>query len=186
VKYTLRRGPLAPVVTWRLTDDALIERRGGKPERRLLLADLKSARVVPGANRYVPGERVLRLTFAKASTAISSHGFEGLALYRDQGAVFGAFVRAVLVQAAGMATSAKYEIGAARGAGMLAGAAAILAAGVVIVLIAAIAGRQWALGLELSARLGFVLLLMIAVAPWLRRERSRIFDPASPPADLLA
>jgi len=186
VNYTLRRGPLAPVVTWRLTDDALIEQRGGKPERRLPLADLKSARVAPGANRYVPGERVLRLSFPKTSIAISSHGFEGLALYRDQGAVFGAFVRAVLVQAAAKAPGAQYEVGAARGAGMLAGAAAILAAGVLIVLVAAIVGRQWALGLELSARLGFVLLLMIAVAPWLRRERRHSFDPASPPADLLA
>ena len=41
-------------------------------------------------------ERVLRLTFKSGSTAISSHGFEGLAVYRDQGAVFGGFVRACL------------------------------------------------------------------------------------------
>jgi hypothetical protein len=184
VTYTVRRGLFDKPATWRLDGDTLIENRGGKA-KAWRLADLRVARLVAGTNRYVPGERILRLSFRKGGAAISSHSVVGVAQFRDQGEDFAEFVREVCDAAGLAAPMARFEGGSNRGAGLFVGAAAILGCGIVLVLLGAIAARQWALGAELVARFTFVLLLMLAVAPWLPGAQARRFEPRAIPADLL-
>lgn len=180
MSYTVRRGLFDKPATWRLDGDILIESRDGK-DKAWRLADLRLARLVAGTNRYVPGERILRLSFRKGGAAISSHSVLGLAQYRDQGDEFSDLVRDICERADQAAPTARFELGANRGAGLFVGAAAILGCGIVMLLIGAIAARQWALGAELVARFVFVLLLMLAVAPWLPGAQARRFDPKAAP-----
>jgi hypothetical protein len=184
VTYTVRRGLFDKAATWRLEGDALIESRDGK-DKAWPLEGLRVARLVAGTNRYVPGERILRLSFRKGGVGISSHSVAGLAQYRDQGETFSDFVREVCEAAGVAAPKARFEGGTNRGAGLFIGAAAILGCGIVLLLIGAVAARQWGLGAELVARFVFVLLLMLAVAPWLPGAQARRFDPRAVPSDLL-
>jgi hypothetical protein len=184
VSYTVRRGLFDKPATWRLDGETLIESRDGK-DKAWPLADLRVARLVAGTNRYVPGERILRLSFRKGGVAIGSHSVVGVAQYRDQGEAFSDLVREVCGRAGVAAPAARFEGGANRGAGLFVGAAAILGCGIVLVLLGAVAARQWALGAELMSRFVFVLFLMLAVAPWLPGAQARKFDPRSVPEDLL-
>jgi hypothetical protein len=184
VSYTVRRGLFDKPAAWRLDGDVLVESRDGK-DKAWPLEGLRAARLVAGTNRYVPGERILRLSFRKGSVGVSSHSVMGLAQYRDQGEAFSDLVREVCARASLVAPTARFEGGANRGAGLFVGAAAILGCGIVMLLLGAVAARQWALGAELVARFSFVLLLMLAVAPWLPGAQARRFDPRAVPPDLL-
>lgn len=184
MSYTVRRGLFDKPATWRVDGDALIESRQGK-DKAWPLATLRVARLVAGTNRYVPGERILRLSFRKGGVGISSHSAEAIGRYRDQSDAFSDLVRDICETAGVAAPTARFEHGSRRGAGLFIGAAAILGCGIVLVLLGTIAARQWALGAELVARFAFVLLLMLAVAPWLPGAQARRFDPRDLPTDLL-
>ena len=184
MSYTVRRGLFDKPATFRLDGETLIESRDGK-DKAWPLGELRAARLAAGTNRYVPGERILRLSFRKGGVAVSSHTVAGMAQYRDQGEAFADFVQNVCEAAAAAAPAARFEAGSNRGAGLFIGAAAILGCGIVLILLGAVAARQWALGAELVARFAFVLLLMLAVAPWLPGARARRFDPRAVPRDLL-
>ena len=184
MSYTVRRGLFDKPATWRLEGETLIESRDGK-DKAWPLGELRVARLLPGTNRYVPGERILRLSFRKGGVGISSHSVMGIAQYRDQGDAFSELVRDVCERAGTAAPAARFEGGANRGAGLFVGAAAILGCGIVVLLLGAVVARQWALGAELVSRFAFVLLLMLAIAPWLPGARARRFDPGAVPADLL-
>jgi hypothetical protein len=184
VSYTVRRGLFDKPATWRLDGDTLIESRDGK-DRAWPLETLRVARLVAGTNRYVPGERILRLSFRKGGVGISSHSVLGVAQYRDQSEAFSVLVRDLCNRASLAAPTARFEGGANRGAGLFVGAAAILGCGIVMLLLVAVAARQWALGAEFVARFVFALLLMLAVAPWLPGAQARRFDPRAVPSDLL-
>jgi hypothetical protein len=118
-------------------------------------------------------------------TSFSSHSFQGLAQYADQRASFGAFVRAVCTEGWVSAPRARFEVGTVRGEGLLAGAMAILAGGMLLVLFGAMTAGALSLGAEIAARLAFVLILMLAVSPWLPGGRLRTFDPTEIPRDVL-
>ena len=180
MSYSVRRGLFDKPATFRLDGDRLIESRDGK-DKVWSLAELRAARLAAGTNRYVPGERILRLSFRKGGLSIGSHTVAGLAQYRDQGEAFAEFVQNVCDAAVVAAPAARFEAGSNRGAGLFIGAAAILGCGIVLILLGAVAARQWALGAELVARFAFVFLLMLAVAPWLPGAKARRFDPHAVP-----
>ena len=182
--YTVRRGLFDQPTTFRLDGETLIESRGGK-DKAWPLGELRAARLAAGTNRYVPGERILRLSFRKGALSVGSHSVAGLAQYRDQGEAFADFVQDVCETAVLAAPAARFEAGSPRGAGLFIGAAAILGCGIALILLVAVAARQWALGAELVARFAFALLLMLAVAPWLSGAKARRFDPHDVPRDLL-
>lgn len=184
MSYTVRRGPFEKPVTWRLDGDALVQRRNST-EMSWRLDQLRIVRLTAGTNRYSPGERVLRLGFRKGGVSIGSHDYRGIAQYQDQGEAFSNLVRDICETARIAAPAARFEGGDSRGVGLFFGAAAILGCGIGLLLIGAVAARAWALGADLAARFVFVLLLMLAVAPWLPGGRARGFDPANVPSDLL-
>jgi len=183
VIYSQRRTPFEAPAAWRLEDGALV--RQGKSARSYPLNDLRSARLMRTGRRHGLRTITLRLRFRSGAVVIGSHGFGPRLTYADQTAAFAPFVRALLAQAAVQAPSARYEIGSDRAGGVFVGAAAILGAGLALVLMAAIAADQFTLGLEMAARLAFVLILMLAVWPWLSGLSVRRFDPAAVPPALL-
>ena len=184
--YVTRPGPFTPPTTWRVEAGALSENRIGRPERRWPLSGVRVVRLAPAANRYVPDTAVLRVVFRTRAVSIGSHSFEGLGHYRDQTQAFGGFVRALCAEVAAAAPAARFEAGRDRAAGVFTGAMAILAAGIVFMLLASVAGGLYALGLNLTARLAFVLLLMVAAQPWLAGAGPRRFDPGHVTAETLA
>lgn len=184
--YAVRQGAFRGETTWRLTEGALIESQAGRRERVWPFSALRLIRIAPGANRYVPGETVMRMVFRRGAVNIGSHSFRGLALYEDQSRAFATWVRAVCAEAARTAPGARFEAGVIWTGGVFLGAMVLLGAGVAALLVVSLSTGASALGLDLAARLSFGLMLMIAVQPWLSAAGSRRFDPAAIPAEVLA
>jgi hypothetical protein len=183
VIYSQRRTPFEAPAEWRLEDGVLV--LSGKAPRAFPLSDLRSARLIPSARRQGLKTVTLRLAFRKGVAAVGSHGFGPKLAYLDQTSAFAPFVRALLLEAQHQAPSARYQVGSERTRGVFFGAGAILAAGLVLVLMAAIAAGELTLGLEMAARLSFVLIVMLAIWPWLSGLNVRRFDPGAPPPELL-
>ncbi len=180
--YAARPGPIGKVLTWRLEGDTLVE--DGARTRRLPLSDLRAANL----SRESRGlqRRVLRLDFgAGRLIRIPSLSFERALAPQDRSPAFAAFVRRLLAAAAARSAGARFETGESRLARLYAGAAAILGVGLVLTLMAALVADAAALGVELAARLAFVLLLMLAAWPWVVRAGVRSFDPLAIPRELL-
>lgn len=162
-------------------------RRGARTgERRWPLASLKRAEIGRAERGWATGERRLALTFAGGRVALTSASYDGLAARRDQGDAFAAFAGALLAQAAAAAPDARFLRAAPPFAMSLIWICGLLGAGAAIVAgFGAMSGAA-ALGLDLGARLTFVLLLLASLWPWLGDERRRAFDPIAPAPDLLA
>lgn len=189
--YAVRRGPFEKTMTFRLSGGDLVQSLPGKPDKAWPLHHLRAVRIAPGVNRYVPDEIVLRLVFRKGAirlgaVSMGSHSFQGLANYADQRASFIPFAREVCREAANVTPPVRFEHGAARAAGVFTGAMMILGAGVILLLIAALGAGAAGLGVDLAARLAFVLMVMLAVQPWLTGAGPRRFDPRSIPPDVLS
>jgi len=162
-------------------------RRGARTgERRWPLTSLKRAEIGQADRGWATGERRLTLTFAGGKVALTSASYEGFAARRDQGAAFAAFARALLAQAADAAPGARFLRAAPPFAMGLAWTCGLLGAGAAIVAGFGALSGALALGLDLGARLTFVLLLLASLWPWLGDERRRAFDPGAPAPDLLA
>jgi hypothetical protein len=185
--YAVRQGAFRKETTWSLTEGALVESQAGRGERVWPFSALRQIRIAPGANRYVPGEVVMRMVFyRRRAIDIGSHSFRGVARYEDRSRVFAAWVRSVCAEAARTAPGARFEAGAAWTGGVFLGAAVLLGIGVAALLAVSLSTGANLLGLDLAARLSFGLLLMIAIQPWLSAAGSRRFDPLAIPADVLA
>ena len=182
--YVVRQGAFRRETTWRLTEGALVESQAGARERAWPFSALRLVRIAPGANRYVPGETVMRMAFRRGTVAIGSHSFRGVAQYEDQSRAFAAWVRAVCAEAARTAPGARFEAGTAWTGGVFLGAMVLLGLGVAALLAVSLSTGASGLGLDLAARLSFGLMLMIAVQPWLSAAGSRRFDPDAIPADV--
>jgi hypothetical protein len=177
VIYAVRRRPCGPQTVWRLED-------GPRP-RRWPLADLRSLRIeTPPKSRALTG-RIARLGFPRHGLSLGSHSFGAGFSVLDQTADFTTFVRALCAEAAVRAPRARFEAGGARIAGIFAGAVAIFTVGLVVVVLATVTAGAYTLGLELGARLAFVLILLVAAWPWLSRLDRRGFDPLNAPHELL-
>jgi hypothetical protein len=179
VIYEVRRGPLSKPTTFRLEEGVLEE--DGPRKAHFVLKDLKRAQLIDGADRMAPGEQILALWFGRRRVAISSHSYARFGLRTDQSETFTPFVQAVLAQAAVAAPNAAFLLSDRPAAGIYGGVLAILAGGVILVLVATLVSGQPALGADLSSRLVFGLLLMLCPLPWLSGWRRRTFDPKAPP-----
>lgn len=168
-------------VLWRLEGDVLVEE--GPKARRLPLSTLRAANLSQEARGL--GRRILRLTFARAVVRIPSHSFDKPLSLADQSAAFAEFARQLLAAAAQAAPAARFETGESKVGRLYIGAAAIIAAGLALTLLASLVADAPALGVEMAARLSFVLLLMFAAWPWIGSLGVRPFDPRAVPQDLL-
>ena len=179
--YTCRPRPWARLAEWRLEDDTLSG--AVRPHR---LVDLRSVRIARGDGRYAPDALTVRLSFRTGAVDLSSLSFRDRLSPTDQTPELAAFTEKLLARAALLAPSARYETGKSFVPGLFLGAAAILGAGILAVLLATLAAGSYALGLELAARLSFVLILMFALWPWIAALGLRRFDPAAIPPGLLS
>lgn len=158
----------------------MIEVAGSKT-RRLPLADLRMLRIagLPGGPR-----RAVTLRFAGGRCVIPSHSWRGPGRFDDRMETFSPLVRALAERAADLAPRARFVT-----AGLELGEAflwtmGLLGIGAVVVLAVSIGAGAVSLGLDLSARLVFVLILMVAALPWLKRGGGAL-DPRAIPGSLL-
>lgn len=184
-RYTVRRSALEKPLAWSLEDGDLVRRRDGAPDRRWALSGLRRVTIGKGGNRYAPGRTVARLTFRDGAVQIGSHGFSGLGRFDDQSTAFAAFVREVCAQGAVAAPTTRFDTGAPTIQGMMFGTGALLAGGAVVILLSSLMSGMFGLGIEIAARLFFVLCLMLAFAPWIGDARASRFDPKAIPPEVL-
>jgi hypothetical protein len=177
--YQARRGPLGKPTTWRLENGALVIE--GPRAARFELSKLRRVALTDGKSRLAPGERVLSLGFQRRRLVISSHGYGRLGMREDNSAAFIPFARAVIEGAAAAAPGAKFQTSETAALGVYGAVLALTAAGLALTLLATFAVGQYALGLDLGARLAFALILLAAPLPWLKGWRGVAFDPAAPP-----
>jgi hypothetical protein len=169
-------------MVWVLEGETLVE--DGVRTRRLPLADLRTANLSREARGLT--RRILQLDFGRGRLVrIPSLTFEQRLAPADQTPAFAAFARELLATASQAAPSARFETGRSRLTRLYFGAGAILLVGLVLTLLAAFVADAAALGVELAARLGFVLILMIAAWPWIGAFGVRPIDPHSIPRELL-
>ena len=184
--YTVRETPLRGETVWSVEDGDLVRRRAGQETRRPLTA-LTRMTLRRRLNRYGPDVALAELRFGRTAFAFSSQGWRGLGQPEDRSAAFSAFVRALAAHAADHAPSARFQVAgqaAAWSQGGLYWIAALLGAALLTMVVMALSARQLALGLDLGARLLFVLILLLAAAPWLPGGGARRFDPRNLPSDL--
>lgn len=184
--YAVRDTPLKGETLWILEDGDLVRRRGGQETRRPL-SGLTRMTLRRRLNRYGPDVALAQLQFGRTALAFSSQGWRGLGQPQDHNAAFSIFVRALAAEAADHAPSARYQAAGQASPwsqGGLYWIAALLGAALLTMVVMALSARQLDLGLDLGARLLFVLILLFAAAPWLPGAGTRRFDPRNIPRDL--
>lgn len=171
---------MRPETVWTLADDILIETAGAKA-RRWPLSELRLLRLagLPASPR-----RAASLQFAHGRCVITSHSWRGPGRFEDRMETFSPLVRAIAEGAADRAPRARFAM-----AGLELGEAflwtmGLLGIGAAVLLVASISAGAAALGLALSSRLVFLLILMLAALPWLK-GRTAALDPRSIPRSLL-
>jgi hypothetical protein len=120
--------------------------------------------------------RAVTLQFASGRCVIPSHSWIGPGRFDDRMDSFSPLVRAIAEQAADLTPRARFAT-----AGLEVGEAflwtmGLLGIGAAVLLVASISAGAAALGVALSARLVFVLILMLAVLPWMK-GRTAALDP---------
>ncbi|MDP1738086.1 MAG: hypothetical protein Q8L23_11680 [Caulobacter sp.] len=134
---------------------------------------------LPGSPR-----RAAVLQFARGGCVIPSHSWRGTGRFEDRMDSFSPLVRAVAETAADLAPRARFAT-----AGLELGEAfvwtiGLLGIGAAVLLVASLSAGAASLGIALAARLVFVLILMLAVLPWLK-GRAAALDPRAIPPTLL-
>lgn len=154
-------------------EQGFLVRVAGRRQTRWPLARLK--RVTLGVRRspYTKPLRFMRLSFGRQVHTI---------VCGPQVQHYAAFVYAL----ARAAPHARLEAEGGRLASVLVISSCLLAAGAVAMALAAVMAGLAPLGLDLASRLGFLLILVFAVTPWIGRTAPRQIDPDALPAGLVA
>ena len=161
IVHQARLSPLSAVTTWRLEDGRLIEQRGAR-ERSLPLADLR---------RLDVADAFAIAAFRGGRMRIAARSFTNAMNIEDRSATFRALIGALAAE--GAAASPRLRLSGGRGPTLEAALVwimALCAAGAAAVLLSAAVMGAFALGLALASRLAFVLILALAVWPWLQRR----------------
>mgnify|MGYP003147026800 CR=1 FL=1 len=148
--HRARISPLLRPTEWTLTDGELIERRGAR-ERRYPLSELKRLSVTDG---------LARADFARGRVRIPARSFGRGGRLEDHGESFVRLAEALAADSAAHAPQLRLGQPPRKAADMVVWTIVLCGAGVL---------AAWALGLALSARLLFVLILAAAALPWIGR-----------------
>ncbi|HUO23334.1 MAG TPA: hypothetical protein VMU59_12525 [Caulobacteraceae bacterium] len=180
IELAMPRQPLRASERYALDADVLTH-RVGRRERRWPLATLRRVTVGVRRSPYAPPLPFVRLTFARPGI-----GGAVLTIARRSGVQgYGRFVRALAEAAAVHAPQARFESLGGRATSGLIGLAILLSAGVLAMGVAAAMAGLAPLGLDLAARLVFLLILIMALLPWIARSGARRLDPRALPQDLV-
>lgn len=178
--FTQRLNLLRPPERFRLEGDTLIRTTDAGQETRFALADLLEARVSRHPLSPQLSRLLLQLRFTgRRRISLTSHSIGGVGRFEDDTLGFRAFALEVLRRA----PQARLARGGAATVNSLWLVIAALACGALLMIGSAIAGGAIALGLDLGARMIFLLLLVASALPWLDRA-ARV--KSLTPDDLLA
>lgn len=171
---------LRPAERFSVDGDVLVRRTDAGAETRWPLAELVEARAARHPLGPQLSRTMLQLRFAdRRRVSLASHSIAGVGRFQDDTPAFRAFCLELLSRA----PQARLARGGSATVNSLWLVIAALAFGALIMVASAIAGGAIALGLDLGARMVFLLLLVASALPWLDRaaRASRLT-----PQDLLA
>jgi hypothetical protein len=178
--HSARLAPFQPETVWTLKDGTLVETRGlrvrGFPAERpdpIPPGRRAQGRSPPGAAAEL---RPRQAHDHRAELCRARHA-------EDRLESFSAFARALSRQAADAAPTARFSLARIEARPALTWVAGFLAIGVVALLLSSLSAGMAAIGLDMAARMAFVLILLLGALPWL--SRGDAFDPRDPPRDLL-
>ena len=157
--HRARISPLLPPTEWTLADGELVERRGAR-ERRFPLKDLRRLSITDG---------LAQADFARGRVRIPARSFGRGGRLEDRGESFVRLTEALAADSAAHAPRLRLGQPPRQAADMVVWTIVLCGAGVLAVMAAAAMIGAWALGLALSARLLFVLILAAAALPWIGR-----------------
>lgn len=180
VSHSARIAPFQPETVWTLDAGTLTQTRGGL-ERRYPLTALTRYRLA--AAKDGGPRRVLTLSFGRTKVVLTSQSYAGPGRYEDRLAGFSTLARAVAAVGADLAPRARFGVARLQARSALTWVMGLLALGAAAMLAFSLSAGMAGVGLDMAARMSFVLLLMVAALPWLGRGAD--FDPHDPPSDLL-
>jgi hypothetical protein len=180
ITHSARIAPFQPETVWTLEAGTLVETRG-KIERRFPLSGLTRYRLAadPDGGR----RRSLLVAFGRRRVVIVSQSYLGPGRFEDRLASFAALARALAAVGADLSPRARFGLARLAPRTALTWVMGLLAFGAAATLIFSLTAGMAAVGIELTARMVFVLLLLLAALPWLGAGAD--FDPHDPPSDLL-
>lgn len=180
VTHSARLAPFQPETVWTLDAGTLTETRG-KIVRRFPLPALTRYRLTSatdGSNR-----RVLALSFGRAKVVLTAQSYVGPGRFEDRLKSFSTLARAIAAVGADLSPRARFGVARLQARQALTVVMGLLAFGAAAMLMFSLTAGMAGVGVDMAARMSFVLILMLAVLPWLGRGAD--FDPHDPPSDLL-
>jgi hypothetical protein len=124
------------------------------------------------------------LQFARGRCVIASHSWRGPGRFDDRTDSYSPFVRTLAARAAGLSPRARFATTGLQVGEAFLWTIGLLGIGAAVLLVTSISAGAASLGIALSARLLFVMILMLAALPWFT-GRTETLDPAALPRDLL-
>ena len=181
VRHSARLAPFQPETVWTLEGAELVERRGPR-EQRFQLSGLTSFRLAKP--REGGRRRALTLRFGRRKTILTAQSWAGPGRFDDRLASFSLLARAVAAVASDLAPRARFELASVMAAREgLTWVMGLLGFGTVVLLLLAFTPGMAGVAIAIAARMAFVLILLLAVLPWLGRGEG--LDPHALPDDLL-
>lgn len=126
----------------------------------------------------------MSLQFGRTRVLVISHSWIGPGRFEDRTASFSAFVRALGEQAADNAPDARFSTTGVATQDAIIWAVGLLGGGAGALLLFSISAGAASMGIAMSARMIFLLILLFAVTPWLKRPSPRLDPRDLPPAVL--
>ncbi len=180
VSHSARIAPFQPETVWTLEAGTLVETRG-KVERRFPLSSLTRYRLA--ADKDGGRRRSLLVTFGKRRLVIVSQSYVAPGRFDDRLTSFSTLARALAAVGADLAPRAKFGLARVEARTAFTWVMGLTAFGALAMLLFSVTAGMVGVGVDMAARMSFVLILMVAVLPWL--SRGQPFDPHDPPTDLL-
>ena len=180
ISHSARIAPFQPETVWTLDAGTLVETRG-KLERRFPLTSLTRYRLTaaPDGGR----RRSLLVTFGKRRLVIVSQSYLGPGRFEDRLSSFSTLARALAAVGADLAPRARFGLARLEARTAFTWVMGLLAFGSAATLVFSLTAGMAAVGVDMAARMAFVLILMVAALPWMGGGVT--FDPHDPPSDLL-
>lgn len=185
VTHRARLAPFQPETVWTLEAGTLVETRG-KVVRRFPLTSLTRYRLAaspPSKTGEPSRRRALLVTFGRRRVVIASQSYVGPGRFEDRLESFSTLARALAAVGADLSPRARFGLAKFQARTALTWVMGLLAFGAASMLLFSLSAGMVAVGVDMAARMAFVLILMLAALPWLNRGVD--FDPHDPPKDLL-
>jgi hypothetical protein len=175
IVLSIQPRPWAARETFSLENEVLA-RASGRGQKQWALAHLQRFTIGVRKSPYAAPIRFVRLRFKRQVVTIACG---------PKSEDYAAFVCALARAAARAAPHVRFEAEGGRLAGLLVMTSALLGAGAAAMAVAAVMAGLAPLGLDLAARLSFLLMLVFAITPWIGRAAPRSLDPNALPQALL-